>query len=257
MVVLGAALAAVFVQTGRSADQAAGPEPVRVGYRVVNVYPHDPEAFTQGLVFRDGDLFESTGQYGRSSLRRVRLESGEVIQERRLERRYFGEGLTDWDSRLIQLTWQENAAFVYDLETFALLRTFRYRGEGWGLTHDGRRLVMSDGTSELRFLDPETFVESGRLRVTERGRPLPYLNELEMVRGELLANVWGSDDIFIIDLESGHVTGRVDLSNLLPPADRAGRVDVLNGIAYDAEGDRLFVTGKLWPKLFEIRLVRP
>jgi glutaminyl-peptide cyclotransferase len=251
---VGATLVAVFLQAGRGLEpQVAVPV---YGYEVVNVYPHDPDAFTQGLLFRDGVLYESTGLYGESTLRRVRLDTGEVLQERRLERRYFGEGLVDWNNRLIQLTWQENTAFVYDIETFAVIGRHSYRGEGWGLTHDGERLIMSDGSSELRFLAPDTFAETGRLRVTEDGRPVHYLNELAMVRGEIFANVWGSDHIFIIDPQTGAVTARVDLSDLLSPAERVPPVDVLNGIAYDAGGDRLFVTGKRWPKLFEIRLER-
>lgn len=253
---LGAALFAMIVQVARTPDTQAGPEPVRYGYQIVNIYPHDPDAFTQGLLVRDGDLFESTGRYGESTLRRVRLETGEVVQQVALARRYFGEGLVDWGDRLIQLTWTENTAFVYDLHTFDLLDTFRYRGEGWGITHDGTRLIMSDGTPDLRFLDPETFTETGRLRVTERGRPVPDLNELEMVRGDLLANVWGSDEIVIIDLSTGHVTGRIDLSGLLSHVEHGREVDVLNGIAWDEAQDRLFVTGKLWPALFEIRLER-
>lgn len=235
-------------------SQTAAAAPVSFDYQVVNVYPHDPDAFTQGLVFQDGVLFESTGRYGQSALRRVRLETGEVLQERRLDPMLFGEGLTEWSGRLVQITWREQTGFVYDRETFALLQTFSYPGEGWGLTHDGRRLIMSDGTADLRFLDPATFAETGRLRVTEDGRPVSLLNELEMMRDVLLANVWGSDDILVIGLRDGRVRGRIDLTGLLPAADRAGPVDVLNGIAYDAEGDRLFVTGKLWPKLFEIRI---
>jgi glutaminyl-peptide cyclotransferase len=254
---LGATCLAMIAQSACTPEAPTGDAPAWYDYRIVHIHPHDPEAFTQGLLFRDGDLFESTGLYGESTLRRVRLETGEVLQRHALARRYFGEGLVDWGDRLIQLTWQENTALVYDLATFELVETFAYRGQGWGITHDGRRLIMSDGTAELRFLDPDTFTEIGRLRVTEHGQPVPNLNELEMVRGDLLANVWGSDEIVIIDLDTGHVTGRIDLRGILSAVDHdRNTVDVLNGIAWDEEGERLFVTGKLWPALFEIELVR-
>lgn len=224
-------------------------------YDVVTVYPHDPEAFTQGLIFRDGVLFESTGLNGRSSLRRVRLETGEVLQRHNVPDRYFAEGLTEWAGQLIQLTWTSNIGFVYDVASFRQLRTFKYRGEGWGLTHDDRRLIMSDGTSTLRFLDPATHAETGRLAVRDGTVPVESLNELEMVNGSIYANVWQTDWIAIIAPESGLVTGWLDLRGLLPDGE-ASEADVLNGIAFDAAGDRLFVTGKLWPRLFEIR-VRP
>lgn len=256
---LGIAAVVVFIQArGR-------PEPTRgqgaltwYDYRIVNVYPHDPEAFTQGLIFRDGFLFESTGLHGRSSLRKVRPETGEVLRQHSIESQHFGEGLADSGNRLVQLTWRSNLGFIYDLETFALQGTFSYPGEGWGLARDENRLIMSDGTSSLRFLDPKTLRETGRLNVTEDNQSVPDLNELEVVKGEIFANVWQTDHIVIIDSQSGRVTGRIDLTGLLPPADRARPVDVdvLNGIAYDADRDRLFVTGKLWPKLFEIRPAR-
>jgi glutaminyl-peptide cyclotransferase len=232
---------------------AADDAPVWYDYRIVNVYPHDPQAFTQGLLYRDGYLYESTGLYGRSDLRRVRLETGEVLARRPIDPRYFAEGLADFGDRLIQLTWQENTGFVYELETLALIGTFSYPGEGWGLTSDGEQLIMSDGTAELRFLDPETFAETGRVTVIQDGVPVDNLNELELIDGTVYANIWQSDEIVIVDPATGRVTGRIDMRGLLPPEERA-RVDVLNGIAYDAEGDRLFVTGKLWPRLFEIRL---
>jgi glutaminyl-peptide cyclotransferase len=222
-------------------------------YRVVNVFPHDPQAFTQGLLYRDGYLYESTGLYGRSDLRRVRLETGEVLARRPIDPRYFAEGLADFGNRLIQLTWQENTGFIYELETFALIGTFSYPGEGWGLTSDGERLIMSDGTAELRFLDPDTLAETSRVTVMQAGVPVDNLNELELIDGSVYANIWQSDEIVIIDPATGRVTGRIDMQGLLPPEVRA-RVDVLNGIAWDEQGDRLFVTGKLWPSLFEIRL---
>ena len=226
------------------------------GYRIVNSYPHDPEAFTQGLVYRDGFLYESTGRNGRSSLRKVRLETGEVLQEQRVDARYFAEGLVDWGDRVIQLTWQSNVGFVYDLSTFKILSTFRYTGEGWGLTRDRTRLILSDGTSTLRVLDPSTFLERGRLTVRDGNVPVEQLNELEYVRDEIFANVWHTDRIARISPVSGRVVGWIELTGLLPKTYRLDPEAVLNGIAYDAERDRLFVTGKLWPRLFEIRVER-
>jgi glutamine cyclotransferase len=226
------------------------------GYRVVNVYPHDRQAFTQGLIWCDGFLYEGTGLHGASSLRKVRLETGRVIEQHSLERQYFGEGITEWGGRLLQLTWNSNLGFVYDRAGLKVRGTFRYPGEGWGLTHDRDRLIMSDGTATLRFLDPKTFRETGRLNVQNGGAPLADLNELEFVRGEIFANVYRTDLIARISPKTGAVTGWIDLSGLLPEADRRIPVDVLNGIAYDAGGNRLFVTGKLWPKLFEIELFR-
>ena len=227
---------------------------IRYDYEIVNTYPHDPSAFTQGLIYRDGYLFESTGLYGGSSLRKVRLKTGEVVQRKAIRSDYFGEGLTDWEDQLVQLTWKSNIGFVYDAQTFDLKKTFRYSGEGWGLTHDNERLIMSDGTSSLRFLDPETMRETGRLEVTDNGSPVSMLNELEMVRGQILANVWNTHEIVIISPQSGRVNGRISLVGLLEKHKMSKEVGVMNGIAYDPEKDRLFVTGKRWPKLFEIRL---
>jgi glutaminyl-peptide cyclotransferase len=228
--------------------------PAVYGYEVVHTYPHDPGAFTQGLVFVDGVLYESTGLNGHSSLRKVKLETGEVLQRREVDAQYFAEGLTEWRGTLIQITWQTHVGFVYDLATFAPKRTFNYTGEGWGLTHDRTRLIMSDGTSSLRFLDPVTLAETGRVTVTDRGQPVTRLNELEVVNDEIFANVWGTDSVVRIAPATGRVTGWIDFTGLLPSADRTPSTDVLNGIAYDAKGDRLFVTGKQWPKLFEVRL---
>jgi glutamine cyclotransferase len=225
------------------------------GYTVVNAYPHDPQAFTQGLIFRDGVLFESTGLNGRSSLRKVRLETGEVLQRHTVDSRYFAEGLTDWGDRLIQLTYTTKIGFVYDLSSFALRRTFDYTGQGWGLTHDARRLIMSDGTPALRFLDPETLRETGRVIVRDGNTPIDNLNELEMVKGEVYANVWLTDRIAIISPATGRVTAWLDLAGIRGPV-RSSTDDVLNGIAYDTANDRLFVTGKNWSRLFEIRVRR-
>jgi glutamine cyclotransferase len=224
-------------------------------YEVVRTFPHDPKAFTQGLAFHEGHLYEGTGQKGESSIRRVKLENGEVVQLERLEDQYFGEGIALVGDTIVQLTWQSEIGFVYDRTSFTRRRSFTYEGEGWGLTFDGKRLIMSDGSDALRFLDPATFKETGRLQVKDGGRPVTQLNELEYVKGEVLANVWGSDRIARISPTTGQVTGWIDLRGLLAPHE-ATNVDVLNGIAYDAAGDRLFVTGKWWPKLFEIRIVK-
>ena len=227
------------------------------GYRIVNRYPHDPNGFTQGLVFVDGFLFEGTGLRGRSSLRKVDLLSGNILQIRRLPNRFFGEGVTVYNNKVIQLTWRANLGFVYHKDNFQLLETFHYPTEGWGITHDGQRLIMSDGTSVLYFLDTESYKEIGRIEVRDSKGPVSKLNELEYVKGLILANVWKTERIAQISPETGQVVGWIDLRGLLSPEERVQRVDVLNGIAYDQRNDRLFVTGKLWPKLFEIELVVP
>lgn len=224
-------------------------------YTVVNSYPHDPQAFTQGLIYVDGVLYEGTGLNGRSSLRRVHLETGEVQEIVDLDQQYFGEGIALFGDRIIQLTWQSNVAFVYDAQSFERLGEFAYPTEGWGLTHDDTQLIMSDGTANLYFRDPETFAEIGRVEVRDATGPVVRLNELEYINGEVYANVWQTDRIARIDPQTGRVTGWIDLTGLLSAADRTPDVDVLNGIAYDAANDRLFVTGKLWPRLFEIDLI--
>ena len=231
---------------------AAAPAAPTYGFEVVHDYPHDPQAFTQGLIFRDGVLYESTGLSGRSSLRKVKLETGEVLQKKDIAKDYFAEGLTDWNGQLLQLTWVSHVGFIYDPATFEQKRQFNYGGEGWGLTHDGRRLIMSDGTANLRWIDPDSLQELSRFTVRDGGQTIPNLNELEYVKGSIYANVWMTDRIAVIAPDSGNVTGWIDLTNLRAPAARQG--DVLNGIAYDAAADRLFVTGKLWPRLYEIRL---
>lgn len=236
---------ALLLMAVSGSGQRAAPKPTPVyGYQIVRSYPHDREAFTQGLVYHNGALFEGTGLNGRSSIRKVKLETGEVLQIEKLEHRYFGEGIAIWRDTLIQLTWQSEVGFVYDLATFERKRSFTYRGEGWGLTHDGT----------LRLIDPATLKETGRIRVRDQGKAVPHLNELEVVKGEILANIWGTQRIARIAPATGQVTGWIDLTGLLTPREAAG-TDVLNGIAYDAAGDRLFVTGKLWPKLFEIRII--
>jgi glutamine cyclotransferase len=226
-------------------------------YNIVNTYPHDRNAFTQGLVFENGVLYEGTGRFGRSTLRRVELETGEVLQIHELPAQFFGEGITIYGSKVIQLTWQSNVGFVYDKNSFELLQEFNYSTEGWGITHDGKRLIMSDGTSTLHFLDPQTFEGIGQLGVFDNDGPVNRLNELEYVQGEIYANVWQTDRIARIAPGTGQVIGWIELGGLLSPEDHSESVSVLNGIAYDAENDRLFVTGKLWPKLFEIELISP
>jgi glutaminyl-peptide cyclotransferase len=224
-------------------------------YEVLQVYPHDAAAFTQGLFYLNGFLYESTGLEGRSSVRKVRLETGEVLQKVNLSPELFGEGITFWNDRLLSLTWKNHFGYVMDLKTFAQKQRYSYEGEGWGLTHNDREVILSDGTAELRFLDPESLLETHRVRVTANGKPIDQLNELEWVKGEVFANIWQTDKIVRINPVSGKVVGWIDLTGLLPAAERDPRyTDVLNGIAYDAATDRLFVTGKLWPKLFEIRL---
>ncbi len=226
------------------------------GYEVVKAYPHDPRAFTQGLQYRDGFLYESTGLVGRSSLRKVELASGRILQQRDLPPPYFGEGITLWKNEIYWLTWRSQVGFVFDAETFAPKRQFLYAGEGWGLTHNGRHLIQSDGSSELRYLEPGTMKEIRRLQVTANGVPVDQLNELEWVEGEIFANLWQTDRIARIEPSSGRVTGWIELGGLLEShAGPMVRADVLNGIAYDAANKRLFVTGKLWPALFEIKLV--
>ncbi|MGO9324790.1 MAG: glutaminyl-peptide cyclotransferase [Terracidiphilus sp.] len=225
------------------------------GYRIVHTYPHDPQAYTQGLLYEDGYLYESTGLNGRSSLRMVELETGRVQQKADVRDKYFAEGLAAWGSTLIQLTWQSHIAFVYDRFSFRLLHTFTYKGDGWGLTEDGKNLILSDGTANLRFFDPGTFREVRHIVVKDHGSQVMQLNELEYVHGEVYANVWHADRIARISPATGKVLGWIDLSGLLSPGQVSDPEAVLNGIAFDAAHDRLFVTGKLWPKLFEIKIV--
>jgi glutamine cyclotransferase len=222
------------------------------GYRVVHAYPHDQHAFTQGLVYVDGHLYESTGIKAQSSLREEDLDTGRILRMQLVPDQYFAEGLTDWKDTLIQLTWQSHIAFVYDRATFRPLRTFHYDGEGWGLTHDAKALILSDGTATLRFFDPDTFHEVRRITVKDRGAPVTYLNELEYIHGEIYANVWHTNRIARISPATGRVIGWIDLKGLMPRDLLANDEAVLNGIAYDAAHNRLFVTGKLWPKVFEI-----
>jgi len=224
-------------------------------YKVVNTYPHDRSAFTEGLVFEDGVLYEGTGLRGYSNLRRVKLETGEILQICELPPQFFGEGVTVYGNKIIQLTWQSHIGFVYDKYSFKLLQEFNYPDEGWGITHDGKYLIMSDGTSTLHFLNPETFEEISQIEVSANDIPVTRINELEYIQGEIYANIWQTERIARIDPLTGQVIGWIDLKGILSPEDDSETVDVLNGIAYDLKNSRLFVTGKFWPKLFKIELV--
>lgn len=224
-------------------------------YVIIDQFSHDPQAFTQGLVYSDGFFYEGTGLYGQSSLRKTIPQSGEVLKKINLTENLFGEGITLYNGKIIQLTWRENLGLVYDRESFAVLEVFSYSTEGWGLTCDEKHLIMSDGSSTLTFLDPDTYKPVRQIEVTSSQGPVRNLNELEYIKGEIYANVWLTDYIVRIDPRTGRVTGWIDLSGLFQPDAAADPVDVLNGIAYDYEQDRIFVTGKLWPVILEIRLV--
>ncbi len=225
------------------------------GVQVVRSFPHDPAAFTEGLLYQDGYMLESTGLVGHSGIRKVALETGKVLMQRLLKAPYFGEGIVTWNDKLIQLTWQHQIGFIYDASNFNPRVTFKYKGEGWALTKDERRIIMSDGTDVIRFLNPVTLAETGRIHVTFRGEPVTNINELEWVKGEIYANIWQTNIIVRINPVTGAVVGRINLQGLPTPSDNNGTEDVPNGIAYDAKGDRLFVTGKLWSKLYQIKLM--
>lgn len=238
----------------KSTAKKAGPTPV-YGYQIVHMYPHDRSAFTEGLEYHDGFLYESTGLNGRSSLRKVKLETGEVVQRIPLSNQYFGEGITINGDQIVQLTYKTEVGFVYSLNDFHILRQFEYKGEGWSLTHNATSIFMDDGSNEIRVWDPKTLAERRRIKVHDGSRSIDNVNELEYVEGELYANIWQTDRIARISPVTGAVTGWIDMSGILSPMYRNGSEDVLNGIAYDAVHKRLFVTGKLWPNLFEIRIV--
>lgn len=225
-------------------------------YQVVHSYPHDPNAFTEGLFYWNGFLYESTGLEAESSVRKVKLETGEVLQKHDVPEAYFGEGIINWKDKLYQLTWKTEVGFIYDFATFQQKGEFHYKGEGWALTTDGKHLIMSDGSAQLRFLDPETLSEQSRLTVTDNGQPVQNLNELEWVKGEVYANIWQTYRIARINPVSGKVVGWINLTGILDGVSQPREVDVLNGIAYDAQHDRLFVTGKYFPKVFEIKLIK-
>jgi glutamine cyclotransferase len=240
--------------TNSAACSPQQPRARRLDYEIVRSYPHDPEAFLQGLVWHDGGFYESTGQYGKSTLRRVEFPSGRVLKSVSLSPDLFGEGLAMIDKRLVQLTWKAKRGFVYDRDSFIRIREFSYGTEGCGITWDGKRLIMSDGSSKLTFLDSESFKDLGKLPVTMDGRPVEDLNELEFIEGKIWSNVWLTDLILQIDPVTGRVVSYLELKGILPPEMRTGREDVLNGIAYDAREKRIFVSGKLWPRIFEIRV---
>jgi glutaminyl-peptide cyclotransferase len=253
-----AAVAAALALLCAIPARAQDPIPV-YGYRVVHSYPHDPQAYTEGLLYLDGDLYESTGQVGSSSVRKVDLATGKVLQQSPTPWPDYGEGIAVWKDKLIQLSWRNHEGFIYDLATLKPQARFPYPGEGWALTSDGKQLYMSDGTPVIRILDPDTLKQTGQIDVTADGQPLQNINELEWVKGQIYANVWLTTRIARIDPASGKVVGWIELAGLVPPADTLADPtnDVLNGIAYDAQHDRLFVTGKCWPKLYEIRLTGP
>jgi glutamine cyclotransferase len=256
--VIAVAVAAAVLVSGRRGgaddDRRDGQTPV-YGYDVVFMYPHDEEAFTEGFLYRDGYFYESTGLEGHSSLRQVEVQTGRVVQRHDVPRPYFAEGLTDWGFRLVQLTYMDGVAFTYDLDTFRERDKFKYTGQGWGLTHDDRRLIMSDGSANLRFIDPESHRELGHIEVRDKGSKVEELNELEFIRGDVYANVWHSNRIAVIEPGSGRVREWIDLTGLNPGAIAKSEA-VLNGIAYDATRDRLFVTGKYWQNVYEIRVRR-
>lgn len=239
--------------TNKSSENAVV---ARHGYQIVNIWPHDANAFTQGLIFADGKLYESTGQEGHSSLREVELQTGKVLKKVDVPEPYFAEGMTLLNGKIYQLTWQHQVGFIYDAQKFEQLGKFNYDGEGWGLTTDGHSLILSDGSNRLRFLDPDSFRVTKTIAVLDGKTPVNELNELEYINGEIYANIWHDQRIVTIDPQTGRVTGWIDLAGLLQPGDVQDPEAVLNGIAYDKAGDRLFVTGKLWPRIFEIKLKR-
>ncbi len=235
--------------------QPQGPQVPHYRYKVIKTYAHDANNFTQGLVYQDGFLYEGTGLYGRSILIKRDFESGQIVKQTRLPDRYFGEGITLFGDRIVQLTWRSRAGFSYDKETFRQIGTFTYDSQGWGLTHDGKRLILSDGTATIRFLDPNTYAETGRIQVRDEGRPIRQVNELEYIDGHIYANIWPTDYIAIIAPQSGRVTGWIDLTGLYTPPPNNNNNIVANGIAYLPETKHLLVTGKRWPKMYEIVLV--
>ena len=262
VLLLGLLLLFCQCQHGATADlPPKGPPPENVvvpkyGYQIVNVVPHDANAFTQGLVFQDGKLLESTGEPGRSSLRRVELETGKVLKKVDVPIPYFAEGIALLNGKIYQLTWTHELGFIYDAQSFERVGEFKYDGEGWGLTTDGQSLILSDGSNRIRFLDPASFKVTKTITVLEHKKPIEQLNELEWVQGEIYANVWHDQRIAVINPQTGQVTSWIDLAGLISPGELGDPEAVLNGIAYDQASSRLFVTGKLWPRIFEIKVKR-
>ena len=261
IIVLALAVSCVYCQNNANTNQPVQPTPTPVntvvqkyGYQIVNIYPHDSNAFTQGLILSEGQLLESTGQIGSSSLRRINLETGKIVKKVDVPVPYFAEGITLLNGKIYQLTWQHGLGFIYDAKTLDRVGEFKYEGEGWGLTNDGQSLILSDGTFRLRFIDPVSFQVTRTLNVLDGSAPVTDLNELEFVQGEIYANVWHEDRIASIDPKSGRVTAWIDLSGLMPEGELSDEEAVLNGIAYDQTSDRLIVTGKLWPRVFEIKV---
>jgi glutamine cyclotransferase len=239
--------------TAAPSTAPAGEIPVWT-YEIINTYPHDSSSYTQGLIYRDDVLYESAGQYKESSLRKVDLKTGKVLKKIPVPGQYFAEGMTIFMGKVFQLTWREEKVFVYEPDTFRKTGEFTYEGEGWGLTHDGQQLIMSDGSSQIRFINADTFKVERRINVTLKGRPVEELNELEYIKGEIYANIYQTDRIVRIDPKTGQVLGVIDMTGILPGKPPDEMDNVLNGIAYDEKGERLFITGKRWPKLFEVRL---
>ncbi|HIZ85498.1 MAG TPA: glutaminyl-peptide cyclotransferase [Candidatus Coprenecus stercoravium] len=257
LVPLVSVVAAASVYIGLSAgEHAAGQDGDAVRYVIASKegIRHDMSAYTQGLFFYDGLMYESTGQYGESSFREVDPATGKVLRQELFPEEYFGEGSCVFDGRAYILTWYEGVCFVYDIRTFTKLAELPYQGQGWGITTDGHSLIMSDGSSVLSFRDPDTFVEQKRLEVRDASRPVRWLNELEYIDGKIWANVYGLEEILIIDPESGKVTGRVDCRGLLAPQYRTQATDVMNGIAYNPEDGALYLTGKYWPEMYKVEL---
>jgi len=248
----------LFFSTFLSKASIPKKPPAKIPYKIVNTYPHSPGSFTQGLAFANGFLYEGTGKYGLSSLRKIRLESGEILKEYKLPQDLFGEGITIFQDKIIQLTWYARTGFVYDKESFQLLKTFRYpfRIEGWGITNDGKHLIISDGSHRLYFIDPISFAPKKILEVYDHNGSVRKINELEYIGGVIFANVWQTSRIIRIDPSSGMITGIIDLSELVPRQYRGHMDHVLNGIAYDSEGKRIFVTGKMWPRVYELDLLK-
>jgi len=231
-------------------------KPINYKAKIINKFHHDPKAYTQGLFIDNGILFEGTGQYGESSLRKVELETGKLIESLRISRQFFGEGIAAYNNKIIQLTWRSRIGFIYDKDNFELINKVQYPTEGWGITFDGEKLIMSDGSSTLYFLDPNYFYKIGELNVCDNSGDIKMLNELEYINGEIYANVWQTDKIVMINPKNGKVTGKIDCSNLVPSKYKNETDMVLNGIAYDKNSDRLFLTGKMWDVLYEIKLVK-